>query len=403
MGIPTDAATRPASLRSRSANEGDTMTSDTTEVGTTTGPTRVETVIIGAGQTGLATAYHLGRAGRGCVVLHEHLRVGDQWRRRYDSLLLNTPAQYDSLPGMPFPAPRWTFPTGGEMADYLAAYADRFGLDVRGGSVVTSVERHGDGGFHVVAGTTTYHAENVVVATGGEHHPRIPSFARELDPGIRQLHSHDYHNPAQLLPGAVLVVGTGQSGADLALEVAAAGHETWLSGAVPGEIPVPFGSRRFRFMLPVLWFVWNHVLTTRTPIGRRAQPRIRMGGAPLVRVRTPDLDAAGVHRTLTRTDGAEDGRPRQADGEVLDVANVLWCTGFRQEFGFVQPLTLRKDGWPDDRGGVVPGVPGLYFVGLLFQRGFYSMLIGGAGRDAAHIAGHIDARMRARSKAPAGR
>jgi putative flavoprotein involved in K+ transport len=323
--------------------------------------------------------------------------VGDQWRQRYDSLLLNTPAQYDGLPGMPFPARRWTWPTGREMGDYLEAYVERFDLDVRGRARVGSIEQLDGGGFRVATNDTTYLADNVVVATGGEHHPKVPAFARELDPGIRQIHSHDYRNPRQLLPGPVLVVGAGQSGADLALEITAAGHETWLSGQAPGEIPVPFGSRRSRLMLPVLWFVWNHVLTTRTPIGRKAQPKVRMGGAPLVRVKTADLDAAGVHRTESRTEAAEDGKPRQADGRVLDVANVVWCTGFRQEFGFIRPAVTGPDGWPTDRGGVVPDVPGLFFVGLLFQRGFYSMLIGGAGRDAEFIAKQVTARMRSRA------
>jgi putative flavoprotein involved in K+ transport len=363
--------------------------------GTGSGAERAETVVLGAGQTGLATAYHLGRAGRPCMVLDEHRRVGDQWRTRYDSLRLNTPAQYDGLPGMPFPAARHTFPTGREMGDYLEAYAATFGIDVRTRVHVTAVDRLDDGRYLVTAPGTSYLADNVVVATGGEHHPHVPELSRELDPGIRQLHSHDYRNPDQLLPGGVLVVGSSQSGADLALEIARSGHETWLSGKVPSEVPVRIDSWAGRRTWPVLWFVWNHVLTTRTPLGRRAQPRIRMGGAPLVRVKGRDLDTAGVHRNPARTVGASDGLPVLDDGTVLDVANVIWCTGFRQEFGFIHPSVTRPDGWPDDRAGVVPGSPGLYFVGLLFQSGFYSMLVGGAGRDAAHVADQVVARARA--------
>jgi putative flavoprotein involved in K+ transport len=356
---------------------------------------RVETVILGAGQTGLATAYHLGLAGRTCVVLEEHARVGDQWRARYDSLKLNTAAGYDGLPGMPFPAPPRSFPTGAQMGDYLESYAERFRLDVRTGAHVTSVDRLDDGRYLVTCTRSTYLADNVVVATGGEHHPKVPDLSHQLDPGIRQLHSHDYRNPAQLLPGPVLVVGSSQSGADLALEIRQAGHETWLSGKVPGEVPVRMDTVPGRVLFKGVWFVWNHVLTTRTPIGRKAQPRVRHGGAPLVRVRRRDLDAAGVHRTDSRTEGVVDGAPQLADGTVLDVTNVVWCTGFRQEFGFIHPAVTGPDGWPTDDGGVVPDSPGLYFVGLLFQRGFYSMLIGGAGRDAAHIAGHVAARARA--------
>ena len=349
----------------------------------------IETIIVGAGQTGLATAYELGRRGRPALVVDAHARVGDQWRARYASLRLNSPAKYDGLPGMPFPAPPMSYPTGTDMADYLEAYVERMGIAVRGSTPVRAVTRLGDGAFRVEAGDQTFTAANVVVATGSEHLPRVPAFADDLDPGIRQLHSAAYRGPHQLLPGPVLVVGAGQSGADLSLEVARAGHDTWLAGKEPGEIPVEFGSRRFRLALPVLWFLANHVLTLRTPVGRRMQPKVRSMGAPLVRVKLAHLDAAGVHRVAARAIGARDGWPTLADGTVLDVRNVIWCTGFRRDFSFIDAPVVGPDGWPIDDRGVVPEVPGLYFVGLLFQSGFYSMLIGGAGRDAARVAAHI--------------
>lgn len=377
-----------------------TPTSTTSATGTMPepGPTgdaeRVETIVIGAGQSGLATAYELGRSGHACVVLDEHQRVGDQWRARYPSLRLNTPAQYDGLPGMRFPARRHSFPTGLEMADYLETYAERFGIDVRAEVAVTSVDRLADGRYLVTSTGSTYLAQNVVVATGGEHHPHVPDVAGRLDPGIRQVHSQDYQGPDQLLPGPVLVVGAGQSGSDIALECASAGRETWLSGKPPREVPVRLGSLRGRLALPVIWFLWNHVLTIRTPMGRKAQPRVRNGAAPLLRVKTADLDAAGVHRTDCRTEDEVDGMPQLADGRVIDVANVVWCTGYRQEFGFIHPSVVRPDGWPADHGGIVEDSPGLYFMGLLFQRGFYSMLIGGAGRDATYIAQASAARLR---------
>ncbi|MDH2416534.1 NAD(P)/FAD-dependent oxidoreductase [Nocardioides sp. CER19] len=345
------------------------------------------TVIVGAGQSGLATAHHLRRLGVDCLLLDEHPRVGDQWRRRYDSLLLNSPAYRDGLPGRPFPAPKWSYPTGREMADYLEAYAD--GLDVRHGTTAVSVERLDDGRFMVDCGDSAVVADVVVVANGGERLPKVPDVAGHLDPGIRQLHASQYRNPEQLLPGPVLIVGAGQSGADLALETTAAGHETWLSGPIRSEIPVDIGTFRFRRVFPLLWFAWNHVLTTRTPVGRRAQPKVRTGAAPLVRVKAKHLRAAGVHHLPAHTTSATDGRPTLEDGTVLDVANVLWCTGYRQDFGLVRPPVTGPDGWPTDDGGVMRDVPGLYFMGLLFQRGFYSMLIGGVGRDAERIAKHI--------------
>ena len=207
-------------------------------------PERLGTVIVGAGQTGLATAYFLGKAGTPCVVLDEHARIGDQWRQRYDSLRLNSPAQYDGLPGLPSPAARWSYPTGAEMGDHLERYAQIMDIDVRSGVAVRSVDQQADGTWCLTTSQGELAAENVVIACGAEQIPKVPDVAADLDPGIRQLHSADYRNPGQLLPGPVLVVGAGQSGADLALEIRRAGHEVWLSGRPLPEVPVPFGSRR---------------------------------------------------------------------------------------------------------------------------------------------------------------
>jgi putative flavoprotein involved in K+ transport len=358
----------------------------------------VPTNVVGARPAGLATAYFLGRSGHRCAVLHADARVGDQWRRRYDSLRLNTPARYDRLPGISWALGPWEFPTGAQMGDLLESYAASHGMDVRHRTTVRRVERAGDG-FLVTTGHGVIEADSVVVATGGEHHPHTPEVGRALDPGIRQLHSSDYHRPGQLLPGPVLVVGAGQSGADIALELARAGHETWLSGKPRGEIPVDIESRKARTGFPVLWFLWNRVFTTRWPWGRTMQREIRTSGAPLVRVKLADLVAAGVRHVEARTTGTQDGKPVLDDGTVLDVANVVWCTGYRQDFSFIHPPVTREDGWPRDVGGVLPELPGLYFCGLLFQRGFYSMLVGGAGRDARYIARRVVEDTRRRTRA----
>jgi putative flavoprotein involved in K+ transport len=354
----------------------------------TTNSEHVETLIIGAGQAGLSTAYHLKQLDRDALVVHSDARIGDQWRARYASLRLNTPARYDGLPGMPF-----------DMADYLAAYANRMGIRVRNRIVVTAVDRLDDGTYLVHTGSGSIHAHQVVIAAGSEHHPYTPGLASELDPGIRQIHSSAYRDPAQLLPGPVLVVGAGQSGADIALELAAAGHDTWLSGKPSGELPIDLEGRRARLASPLLWFAANHILTVRTPIGRRVRPKVRSGGAPLLRVKIADLERAGVHHSPQRTTSSASGRPVLADGTALDVANVVWCTGFRPDYSYINPSVTGDDAWPLDDGGIVADSPGLYFVGLTFQRGFYSMLIGGVGRDARHIAGHIAARRRIPSAA----
>src|SRR5918995_2638960 len=177
------------------------------------GAEHIETVIIGAGQTGLSVGYHLAKRGRRFVILDANERIGDSWRKRWDSLRVFTPARYNGLPGWPFPAPGWSYPTKDEVADYLELYAARYRLPVRTGIRVDGLSRE-DSGYVVTAGMSRYEADNVVVATGGYQAPRIPGFASELDPHIVQLHSSQYRNPSQLGEGGVLVVGAGNSGAE---------------------------------------------------------------------------------------------------------------------------------------------------------------------------------------------
>lgn len=358
------------------------------------------TIIIGAGQAGLSTAYHLRRLGHECVVLHADQRVGDNWRRHWDSLRLYSPVRYDSLPGMPFPGDDpWAYPGKDDVADYLHDYAKRFELPVRGGVRVDLVRRTADG-FTVRAGAETLRADNVVVATSAYGRPRVPELAEALDPAIRQLHSSEYRRPGQLAEGPVLVVGAAHSGADIALECAR-DHSTVLCGRDTGQIPIRIPNDRApamtRAMMPLMWFAWNHILTIKTPPGRKMKPLVREHGGPLLRVKRKDLAAAGVERVLDRVTGTQNGKPVLADGRVLDVANVVWCTGFHHDFDWIEPDITGEDGWPRERLGVVEDVPGLYFVGLKFQRSFASMLVGGAGTDAKHIAEHIIASARQRS------
>jgi putative flavoprotein involved in K+ transport len=360
---------------------------------------RFETVIVGGAQAGLATGYHLAQRGRSFVILDASDRIGDPWRTRWDSLRLYSPAAYDGLPGLRFPARRASFPTTHEMADYLETYARHFDLPVRSGTAVQTLSKGGER-YVLTAGEQTFEAENVVVATGVMQKPFVPSFAAELDPRIRQLHSSDYRNLSQLQDGSVLVVGASHSGADIAYE-AAAKHKTILSGTDTGQIPASVETRRGRAGFRVLFFLGSHVLTADTPLGRKMRPHIRHGGAPLLRYRKKDLLAAGVERVLTRTVGVRDGLPVLDDGRVVDVQNVIWCTGFRRDFSWIQvPFEVGEDGYPVQYRGVVDSAPGLYFVGLLFLHSFTSMLIGGTGRDAERVAKHIATRP-ARVEAPA--
>lgn len=364
-----------------------------------------ETVIIGAGQAGLSVGYHLRARHREFVILDAGTRVGDNWRCHWDSLRLYSAARYDGLPGMPFPAPPWSFPGKDEVADYLAAYAVKFELPVRGGVRVRRVSRAGDSfavdceaGEDGAAGGFRLQARNVVVATGTfGRQPSIPAFAGELDPAILQLHSSQYRNPSQLREGPVLVVGASHSGADVAYEVAA-DHQTILAGRDTGQVPFRIEGRSGRIGFPMLFLAGGTVMSIRTPIGRKMRPEVREHGGPLLRYKRADLEAAGVERVVERVTGVSDGRPVLAGGRVLDVANVIWCTGFQQDLGWLDLPVLAEDGWPLERRGVVESVPGLYFSGLAFQSSFRSMLIGGAGADAEYVARHLARRVTERKR-----
>jgi putative flavoprotein involved in K+ transport len=351
-------------------------------------PERFETVIVGGGQAGLATGYHLARRGRPFVILDAGRRVGDPWRGRWDSLRLYTPGRYSGLPGMPFPADPWHYPTRDEVADYLEAYAARFQLPVRGGVRVDGLTRKEER-FLVSAGDRRFEADNVVVASGAYHHPRVPAFAADLDPALLQLHSTGYRRPSQLRDGGVLVVGAANSGAEIALEVSAT-HPTWVSGPHPGNEPARAGGRADRLTTPAVWFTFSKVLSVHNPVGRRLRPRLLTAAAPLARVRRRDLAAAGVE-LVPRTVGARDGLPLLEDGRVLEVANVVWCTGFRHDFGWIDLPVFDAGDQPRHDRGVVPEAPGLYFVGLFFLTSITSALLGGVGRDAEHVAARIAA------------
>jgi putative flavoprotein involved in K+ transport len=360
---------------------------------------RVQVIVIGAGQAGLSVGYCLARQGLSFVILDANARIGDSWRKRWDSLRLFTPAKYDGLIGMPFPAPPFTFPTKDQMADYLEIYARHFNLPVRTSVRVDRLRR--EGSLYVVeAGNRRIEADHVVIAMATYQAPRVPEFARAVDPSITQLHSSDYRNPGQLRRGDVLLVGAGNSGADIAIDVSRS-HTTWLSGRHPGHIPFRIESRMARLILPFLFrVVFHRILTVDRRIGRRGRRTFISKGHTLIRVKPADLAAAGVNR-VPRVTGVRDGKPLLADGRVLDVANVIWCTGFHPGLSWVdlpRPI-YGEDGEPIHERGIVPGEPGLYFVGLQFLYSASSTMIHGIGRDAERIVDTIAERVQKSSAA----
>jgi putative flavoprotein involved in K+ transport len=353
----------------------------------------IDTLIIGAGQAGLATGYFLAQRGIEFLIVDGADRVGDNWREQWDTLKLYTPAKYDGLPGMPFPADdAWHFPGKDEVGDYLESYALRWDLPVRMSTRVEQLEPAPGGGYLATLGpdaVSTIHCDQVVIATGTfGRTPYVPAGAADLDPGIKQLHSSAYRRPSQLPPGPVLVVGASHSGKDVAFDVAPT-HETILCGRDPGELKFQIGSRPTRMVYPFLLLAFKHVLTRRTPMGRKEMDEVRFHGGFSLRVKLADLDARGVTRTESRFAGTRDGRPVLDDGRVVDVASIVWCTGFQQRFDWVKLPIFDERGWPIEYRGVVEQAPRLYFCGLSFQYAFASMILPGVGRDAAYIAEHI--------------
>lgn len=348
---------------------------------------RFDTVVIGGGQAGLAVGYYLALQRRNFVILDAQARTGASWRRRWDSLRLFTPAAISSLPGMALPASGGVFLAKDAVADYLEEYAARFNLPIWLNAAVEKLTRAGDH-YLLSVGDRVFEAQHVVVATGTYQQPYIPSFAAELDPTITQFHSDAYRNSEQLQPGPVLVVGAGNSGAEIALELASA-HTIWLAGRDPGHRPkdIPAAVR------PLYWWLLHQALNTSNPLGRRFKALSEQGGAPLIGISREAFEQAGIARA-PRMSGVHDRMPQLEDGRVLSVANVIWCTGYVPNFHWIDLPAFAAGGYPAHTRGAVQGEPGLYMLGLPFQYTLTSSFLGGVGRDARHIAARIEARAR---------
>lgn len=345
---------------------------------------RCDTIVIGGSQAGLAAGRELSRRDVDFVILDAEARVGNAWRRRWDSLRLFTPASRSGLPDMPFPAPSSHLPDKDEVADYLERYADWFELPVHSGVRVESVRWDGTR-YQVRAGRSVFEANNVVVATGPLSRPFIPPVASQLSRSIHQLHSSEYHNLFKLPDGPVLVVGAGNSGAQIALELSQV-RKVWLAGRSTGSLPRRIlGRDLFDWIVPLM-----NVATLDTRMGRALRRQVRNGGDSLIGFSERELRQAGV--TLTgRLENVRGGLPL-IDGSVLNPTNVLWCTGFVPDYSWIQMNIFDAQGLPVHQRGVVDGAPGLYFLGLRFQYRMNSSLLGGVGADAEFVAGHIEQR-----------
>lgn len=339
----------------------------------------VDTVVLGGGQAGLATGYHLRRRRRQFVILDAGTELSVSWRDRWDSLRLFTPAGFSHLPGMHFPATAAESPTKDGMADYLVGYTDRFALPVKLATRVESVRRDGVDLLVTSTDQQRWRARNVVVATGAHSQPFLPDVAAMLDGRISQLHSSDYRRPSQLPDGPVLVVGAGNSGAEIALDLSspgdARGRPVYLAGRDVGHMP-----RLGTWTYPLMQLLGR-------PGAAISQRALQGGAEPLGRIRPGDLEAAGIQR-LPRVVGVRDRLPLMDDGGTAEVAAVVWCTGSRADHRFVELPVFDPDGRLVHRRGLTDE-PGLYVVGMPNQSSITSHLVGGVGKDAAYVVDHL--------------
>jgi putative flavoprotein involved in K+ transport len=347
-----------------------------------------DVVVIGAGQAGLSVGYHLKKKRIDHVILESASRIGDVWRNRWDSLRLFTPAKFDGLDGLRFPAHKDDFPTKDQMAGYLESYAATFDLPVRLNTRVERLFRSG-GRFRIETTKGAYEADRVVVAAASYQKPRLPEFARDLDADIVQMHSLEYRNPDQIPSGPVLLVGAGNSGAEIAMDLVKT-HEVYLSGRDVGHVPFDikgFMGRKLLVRL-VIRGLFHHLLNMRTPMGRKFRDRMHGRGMPLIRTRPGQLERAGVRR-IGKITKIEAGTAVSEDGTKAPCAAVIWCTGFHPGFDWIDLPAFDEGGTPRHRFGKSINTDGLYFAGLQFQYAVSSMMVAGVGRDARRVAGWI--------------
>ena len=316
---------------------------------------RTNTLVIGGGQAGLAVGYHLSKQGIPFQILDASARVGDAWRNRWDSLRLFTPARYAGLPGMPFPARGDSFPDKNNVADYLESYARHFRLPVQSGVKIDRLTKEGDT-FIATAGDRRFEAENVVVAMANYQQPKRPAFAFDLDPGIKQLHSHDYRNPSQLQAGPTLIVGVGNSGADIAIEV----RKDAFNFHFRKRIRFHSVADRELFLALCDGAICE-IYRTPHPDGKHADgqksaAQIDRSGRPADKGEAAGSAEAGIER-VSRVVGVRDGKPLLADDRTLDVKNVIWCTGYHPGFSWIDLPIFGEDGRPAHDRGIVAACP----------------------------------------------
>lgn len=348
---------------------------------------RFDVVVVGAGQAGLAIGHFLARAGRRFLIVDGADAIGAAWRGRWDSLVLFTPRRFDSLPGLPFPGDPDGYPTRDEVIAYLERYAAAFELPVALGSAVRSLDVDGER-FVLTLEHRQLEADQVVVATGPFQAPRVPALADALAPDLFQIHSTGYRRPGDVPSGTVLVVGGGNTGFQIAEELAATHRVHLAVGSRQAPLPQKILGRDLFW-----WLTTTRLLrtTVESRLGRRLRGRDVLVGSSLRR-----LKRKGVEMTA-RAIGASGRTVRFADGGELEVDAVVWATGFRPDHSWIRLPVTDPNGFARHRRGVTD-VAGLYFLGLPWQHTRGSALLGWVKDDAEFLAERIAERAAPRER-----
>jgi putative flavoprotein involved in K+ transport len=362
--------------------------SSTSDASRSTDP--LDVLTIGGGQAGLVMGYHLMQRGLRFEILDAAAEVGDVWRRRWDSLKLFTPAQYDNLPGMTFPASKDTYPGKDEVADFLQAYVDRFELPVRLNAAVRSLTYDGDT-YLARTDEEEFAAKQVVIATGPFQVPFVPPITKDFDAGLRQLHSADYRDPSSVPDGRILVVGGANTGCQIALELSQSRDVVISVGQRLPTIPQ-------RPLNRDVWWWGTKIGFTRVTVASRLGKRLSerdvvIGGG------LKELRKVGVE-VRTRLTGAEGRTATFEGGATAEVEGVLWATGYRTDHSWIDVPGVRDDsGRVIHERGITPAA-GLYMLGLSWQHSRTSALLGWVTRDAQYIADAIESSDRKKSASP---
>ncbi|PGK51958.1 oxidoreductase [Priestia megaterium] len=340
-----------------------------------------DVIIIGAGQAGLAMGCYLRQENKKFILLDKRNEVGETWRERYDSLVLFTPRMYSSLPGLSLEGDKHGFPTKDEIADYLKLYVDKFQLPIRFNEEVMEVTKS-DSTFFIKTNNGNYESKNVVVATGPFQTPFIPEFSNTLSSSITQLHSSDYQNSTQLAKGNVLVVGGGNSGAQIAYELSQE-RETYLAVSKPlTYMPLTLNKKSIFW-----WFDKVGILkaSTNSILGKAIQ---RKGDPVFGRELKQAIKEKKVH-IKERVIKGNDTKVTFKDSTSLDIQNIIWATGFKRNYAWlnIEGIVDEKGNIQHDRG--MTPIDGLFFVGLPWQHRRGSALLQGVGYDARFISEKI--------------